>query len=109
MKFYKMNSEEILRNKFLQLMTEKVKSELLSLLVDNTEVTDSILAEPYGRVSHETLDTIINALTPLMYQRLKHNINTWVNEELSPPCVWDKNYACQQKRILFNKLSLKFR
>ncbi len=104
-----MNSKESLRRKFLQLMTEKVKSELLPLLVDNNEATNRILADPYGKLSHNTLDIISAALTPLMLQCLKNNINAWVNEELSPPCLWDKHYACQQKKLLFNKLSLRFR
>lgn len=93
----------------MQLMTEKVKSELLPLLVDNNEATNRILADPYGKLSHNTLDIISAALTPLMLQCLKNNINAWVNEELSPPCLWDKHYACQQKKLLFNKLSLRFR
>ncbi len=104
-----MNSKEILRRKFLQLMTEKVKSELLPLLMDNIEVTNLILTEPYGKLSYKTMDLIITELTPLMLQSLKHNINGWMNEELSPPSLWDKHYACQQKKLLFNKLSLKFR
>ncbi|EOK0133016.1 hypothetical protein ACM4EZ_005239, partial [Escherichia coli] len=40
---------------------------------------------------------------------LKHNINAWVNEELSPPCLWDSRYACQQKMRIFNLLSPKLR
>ncbi len=92
-----MNSKESLRRRFLQLMTENVKSELLLLMADNNEATSSILADPYGKISHKTLDIITTTLTPLMLQRLKHNINAWVNEELSPPCLWDSRYACQQK------------
>ncbi|EEX5647173.1 hypothetical protein DZF43_005312 [Escherichia coli] len=64
-------------------MTENVKSELLLLMADNNEATSSILADPYGKISHKTLDIITTTLTPLMLQRLKHNINAWVNEELS--------------------------
>ncbi|EPT0442383.1 TPA: hypothetical protein ACM88F_005446, partial [Escherichia coli O103:H2] len=52
---------------------------------------------------------ITTTLTPLMLQRLKHNINAWVNEELSPPCLWDSRYACQQKMRIFNLLSPKLR
>ncbi|EPU9735106.1 hypothetical protein ACV0Y8_005690 [Escherichia coli] len=59
--------------------------------------------------SHKTLDIITTTLTPLMLQRLKHNINAWVNEELSPPCLWDSRYACQQKMRIFNLLSPKLR
>ncbi|MGC9706039.1 hypothetical protein P4I00_24440, partial [Escherichia coli] len=58
---------------------------------------------------HQTLDIITTTLTPLMLQRLKHNINAWVNEELSPPCLWDSRYACQQKMRIFNLLSPKLR
>ncbi|EKG5179165.1 hypothetical protein O3Q99_005066, partial [Escherichia coli] len=53
-----MNSKENLRSRFLQLMTEKVKSALLPLMVDNNEATSSILADPYGKLSHKTLDII---------------------------------------------------
>lgn len=80
-----MNSKENLRSRFLQLMTEKVKSALLPLMVDNNEATSSILADPYGKLSHKTLDIIMSALTPRMLQHLKQDINAWVNEELSPP------------------------
>ncbi len=82
-----MNSKENLRSRFLQLMTEKVKSALLPLMVDNNEATSSILADPYGKLSHKTLDIIMSALTPRMLQHLKQDINAWVNEELSPPPV----------------------
>lgn len=92
-----MNSKENLRSRFLQLMTEKVKSALLPLMVDNNEATSSILADPYGKLSHKTLDIIMSALTPHMLQHLKQDINAWVNEELSPPCSWDRHYAWQQK------------
>lgn len=104
-----MNSKENLRSRFLQLMTEKVKSALLPLMVDNNEATSSILADPYGKLSHITLDIIMSALTPHMLQHLKQDINAWVNEELSPPCSWDRHYAWQQKMRIFNSLSLKFR
>lgn len=104
-----MNSKENLRKLFLQLMTERVKSELLPLLTDNNEAINSIRAEPYGKLSHKTLNIIIPALTPLMLRLLKDNINSWFNEELSPPSLWDKYYACQQKKLIFNKLSVKFR
>ncbi|EEW7071075.1 TPA: hypothetical protein J8012_004751 [Escherichia coli] len=90
-------------------MTENVKSELLLLMADNNEATSSILADPYGKISHKTLDIITTTLTPLMLQRLKHNINAWVNEELSPPCLWDSRYACQQKMRIFSLLSPKLR
>ncbi|EFG8746097.1 hypothetical protein NMY46_005424, partial [Escherichia coli] len=53
-----MNSKESLRRRFLQLMTENVKSELLLLMADNNEATSSILADPYGKISHKTLDII---------------------------------------------------
>ncbi|MCZ0910737.1 hypothetical protein, partial [Escherichia coli] len=65
--------------------------------------------DPYGKISHKTLDFITTTSTPLMLQRLKHNINAWVNEVLSPPCLWDSSYACQQKMRIFNLLSPKLR
>ncbi|EEZ0087333.1 TPA: hypothetical protein JLG78_004300 [Escherichia coli] len=104
------NNDNNLRKEFLQIMNENVKSELKALIPDNSEATQAILSEPYGMLSTETLDIIITTLTPLMLQHLKHNINKWFNDELSPPgCSWDKNFACLQKKRLFNKLSLKFR
>ncbi|MCC8204746.1 hypothetical protein [Escherichia coli] len=68
-------------------MTENVKSELLLLMADNNEATSSILADPYGKISHKTLDIITTTLTPL----------------------WDSRYACQQKMRIFNLLSPKLR
>ncbi|CEK08615.1 TPA: hypothetical protein ACHYYN_004759 [Escherichia coli] len=104
------NNDNNLRREFLRVMNENVKSELKALIPDNSEATQAILAEPYGMLSTETLDIIITTLTPLMLQHLKHNINKWFNDELSHPgCSWDKNFACLQKKRLFNKLSLKFR
>ncbi|EON1230442.1 hypothetical protein ACNC44_005229, partial [Escherichia coli] len=43
-------------------MTENVKSELLLLMADNNEATSSILADPYGKISHKTLDIITTTL-----------------------------------------------
>ncbi|ELO4358601.1 hypothetical protein QUQ88_004710 [Escherichia coli] len=105
-----MNNKDNLRREFLQAMNENIKSELRRLITDNSETTRAILAEPYGKLSTETMDIVITTLTPLMLQHLKHHINKWVNEEFSrPDCPWDKNYACLQKKRIFNNLSLKFR
>ncbi|HHC1269280.1 TPA: hypothetical protein ACOSJE_005123, partial [Escherichia coli] len=88
----KMNDKDNLHRVFMLVLNEKVKSEFLILLKDNYNVTKSIIAEPYGRLSTETLDIIKTALTPLILQQLKHNINEWINEEFSScNCLWDKS------------------
>ncbi|EES5103774.1 hypothetical protein EZQ80_004747 [Escherichia coli] len=94
-----MNDKDNLHRVFMLVLNEKVKSEFLILLKDNYNVTKSIIAEPYGRLSTETLDIIKTALTPLILQQLKHNINEWINEEFSScNCLWDKSHACLQKK-----------
>ncbi|WP_252356224.1 hypothetical protein [Escherichia coli] len=95
----KMNDKDNLHRVFMLVLNEKVKSEFLILLKDNYNVTKSIIAEPYGRLSTETLDIIKTALTPLILQQLKHNINEWINEEFSScNCLWDKSHTCLQKK-----------
>ncbi len=58
-----MNNKDNLRREFLQVMNENIKSELRRLITDNSETTRAILAEPYGKLSTETMDIVITTLT----------------------------------------------
>ncbi|EAP2667975.1 hypothetical protein GCR96_23495 [Salmonella enterica] len=105
-----MNDTERLYADFLQIMNEKIKSELLNIFPETHAAAKAIQSDPYGRITSETLNIVTSTLTPLPLRRLKHEINEWIDEEFSYlDCQWDKSYAYAQKERLFRVLSGRYR
>lgn len=101
-----MNDQEILQAEFLQAMNEKLKSELLDLLPENHEAVSAIRSAPFGQITSEVMDLVINTLTPPMVRQLKAEITSWLDNELTYlDCQWNERYATAQKQRLFRVLS----
>ncbi|EEF3457193.1 hypothetical protein L0446_004826, partial [Salmonella enterica] len=50
-----MNDTERLYADFLQIMNEKIKSELLNIFPETHAAAKAIQSDPYGRITSETL------------------------------------------------------
>lgn len=101
-----MSNKENMQNDFLQAMNEKLKSELLDILPEDHKAVKVIQSAPYGQITSEMIDIVINTLTPLMLRKLKAEITSWLDDELAYlDCQWDERYATVQKQRLFRVLS----
>ncbi|EEJ4190059.1 hypothetical protein CSO23_001401 [Salmonella enterica subsp. diarizonae] len=90
----------------MQAMNEKLKSELLDILPEDHEAVKAIRSAPYGQITSEMMDVVINTLTPPMVRKLKAEITSWLDDELTYlDCQWDERYAAAQKQRLFRVLS----
>ncbi|EAM6080574.1 hypothetical protein CDJ04_08055 [Salmonella enterica] len=101
-----MNNKENMQNDFLHAMNEKLKSELLDILPADHEAVKSIRSAPSGQLTSEMMDVAINTLTPPLLLKLKAEITSWLDDELTYlDCQWDVRYATAQKHRLFRVLS----
>lgn len=101
-----MNDQEILQAEFLQAMNEKLKLELLDILPEDHEAVSVIRSAPFGQITSEMMDLVINTLTPPMVRQLKAEITSWLDDELTYlDCQWNERYATAQKQRLFRVLS----
>ncbi|ECT8547637.1 TPA: hypothetical protein ACWV7L_003321 [Salmonella enterica subsp. enterica serovar Muenchen] len=101
-----MNDQEILQAEFLQAMNEKLKLELLDILPEDHEAVSAIRSAPFGQITSEMMDLVINTLTPPMVRQLKAEITSWLDDELTYlDCQWNERYATAQKQRLFRVLS----
>lgn len=101
-----MINKENMQENFLHSMNEKLKSELLDILPENHEAVRAIRSAPFGQITSEMMDLVINTLTPPMIRQLKAEITSWLDDELTYlDCQWNERYATTQKQRLFRVLS----